>query len=108
MILSGVCCNYDQEWFELGEDISETVSSNNCTIVKINCAKTNEGKPEITIDTENDCIKHYDALIRMHSNNTDENNQKMLQKIGDIEKLFQKETGQIQGVWVMYSLVQGV
>jgi ferritin-like metal-binding protein YciE len=93
-----MCCNYNQKWFEIGQKITQILSTDNCTTANMRCAKNNVAKSEIEIDTEYNCVTTNDlkTLIEVHSNKTedniemlsnkiDENSQKLL----DIENLLQ-------------------
>jgi len=84
---SDICCNHDQKWFEMGEDISATLSTDNCTTVSMRCARGQNKEPEIVMDTVNECSKNSQELIRIHSDNSNQNSEKMFERLYDIEKL---------------------
>jgi hypothetical protein len=91
MFYSKKCCNYDQQWYEMGQNIKQTPSTNECYMLNIHCIKNKSSEPEIMIDTENQCanINDVEALLRMHANNSIENIQKLSDNMVGIENLLQ-------------------
>ena len=71
----------------MGEDISATLSSDNCTTVSMRCAEGQNKEPEIVMDTEDECTKNNEELIRKHSDYSNQNSEKMFERLYDIEKL---------------------
>ena len=71
----------------MGEDISATLSTDNCTTVSMRCARGQNKEPEIVMDTEDtECSKNSEELFRMHSDNSNQNSEKMFEMLYDIEK----------------------
>ena len=54
------CCYYNQEWFNIGENITEIILPDGCTIIYLHCAKNNKQVPKIMMEAINDCVNGND------------------------------------------------
>jgi len=82
------CCNYDQQWYEMGDTIKEMQSTDTCTSATIICAN-NQGNSQIRIKTENKCNEYLETEMREHANKSDMNNKNLEDKIDGVETLLQ-------------------
>jgi len=90
-IESKKCCNYDQQWYEMGETIKEIQSTDNCTSATISCAN-NKGSSEIRIKTKNQCSQHLETEMRKHANISDRNYEKLEEKMETLLQIFLNKT----------------
>lgn len=83
------CCNYNQKWFKIGQNITQIFSSDNCTIVNVRCTQNRESGPGIMMDTTNDClnVNEVKTLIKIHSNNTEMKIEELSAKIDESQKI---------------------
>jgi len=87
-IESTKCCNHDQIWYEMGETIKETQSTDNCTSTTLSCIN-NEGNSQIRIKTRNRCSQYLETEMREHANMSDRNFKNVENKIDGVETLLQ-------------------
>ena len=72
----------------MGENIKENQSTDNCTSATISCANS-KGNAQIRIKTNNKCSKHLQTEIRDHANISEKNDEKLEDKMDDLEALLQ-------------------